>query len=81
MPRRNGNVPARPRSSDRAAGAAMLLVGAGLVALALPIAAAALTRLPGDGVLRALRTDDPVTPADLERLADSRQIPCCLSNG
>lgn len=51
----------------------MLLVGAGLVALALPIAAAALTRLPGDGVLRALRTDDPVTPADLERLADSRQ--------
>ena len=58
----------------RAAGWITALMGAGCLALALPIAGAALSRLPGDAVLADLRAGEAGGSADLRRLADSRLL-------
>ncbi len=55
-----------------AAGWITALMGAGCLALALPIAGAALSRLPGDAVLADLRAGEAPGSADLYRLAKSR---------
>jgi hypothetical protein len=54
------------------AGAAAVLLGVALLALAGPVAGAALSRLPGDAVLQDLRAGTARPPADLQRLLDSR---------
>jgi hypothetical protein len=56
-----------------AAGWITALVGAGCLAAALPIAGAALSRLPGDAVLADLRAGAEPGSAELHRLADSRR--------
>jgi hypothetical protein len=56
----------------RAAGWITALLGAGCLALALPIAGAALSRVPGDAVLADLRAGAAPGSADLHRLAESR---------
>jgi hypothetical protein len=69
-------MPARETPSggrNRLAGAIAVLLGAGLLALALPVAGAALTRLPGDAVLADLRAGEVRGSGDLTRLAESRR--------
>jgi predicted Zn-dependent protease len=56
-----------------AAGWITALLGAGCLAAALPIAGAALSRLPGDAVLADLRAGAEPGSADLHRLAESRR--------
>jgi len=73
MPGRSPDPPRPPDRSARLAGAASLALGLGLLALALPVAGAALSRLPGDRVVHDLRAGTGVTAADLGRLADSRR--------
>ncbi|WP_156092491.1 hypothetical protein [Rhodovibrio salinarum] len=62
------------RGRARRTGLAALLLGVGLLALAVPITGAALSRLPGDAVLRDLRADKAVGVRALNRLIDSRQM-------
>jgi hypothetical protein len=73
MPGRDRPPRLRGQGRARLVGAAGLLLGAGLLALALPVAGAALSRVPGDAVLRELRAGTAVDTPALRRFADSRR--------
>jgi len=59
--------------SDRLRRLVGAVLGLALLAEALPIAAAAIARLPGDAVLQDLRRGAPVPRAALDRVAGSRE--------
>jgi hypothetical protein len=61
------------RRSVRLAGGLTALMGAACLALAVPVAGAALSRLPGDSVLADLRAGAVVGSAELDRLSESRR--------
>lgn len=72
MPGRSA-APQGTQTRRRVTGAATLLLGAGWLALAVPVTVAALARLPGEAVLRDLRAGQAVATAELHVLADSRR--------
>lgn len=72
---RTASITATANAARAHRGPAVLAAGAAvlLALLAMPIALSALQRLPGDTTLARVRLGQPVTPAELNRLWDSRQ--------